>query len=105
MTGDLSQDDRTGSLATPLGKDVLVLSRFEGATFSVTSAAVSIAGPTLRAAGARGERSHRLDERGVAASRSRPRLSSALQTSLQGSGKPDVLSSSLHLRATDFRYV
>ena len=31
MTGDLSQDDRTGSLATPLGKDVLVLSRFEGA--------------------------------------------------------------------------
>jgi len=32
MTGDLSQDDRTGSLATPLGKDVLVLSRFEGAT-------------------------------------------------------------------------
>jgi hypothetical protein len=46
MTGDLSQDDRTGSLATPLGKDVPVLSRFEGATFSVTSAAVSIAGPT-----------------------------------------------------------
>jgi hypothetical protein len=31
MAGDLSQDGRAGSLATPLGKDVLVLSRFDGA--------------------------------------------------------------------------
>ena len=29
MAGDLSQDGRMGSLETPLGKDVLVLSRFD----------------------------------------------------------------------------
>ena len=30
MSSDLSQDTRIGSLQTPLGKDVLVLEKFEG---------------------------------------------------------------------------